>query len=308
MSPEGVRNQSVPLIISVGVTGSVTTRDQCPTLPITPTEIADSALRAWESGASVAHIHVREDDGTPSARAELYAEVFSKIRASSDMLICATTGSGGGRFNEDERLAALNLGADLASFDAGSVNFGRRVFMNSPDFLDRLAGSIIDNGVLPEIECFEIGMITNTVRNAERWGFPGSGKPWWFQLCLGIPGAAPPTANALLAMKAELPPDSEWSVLGVGAAQLRLAMFAIIEGGHVRVGLEDNVYYRKGVPAKSNAELVKRVVDIAAELDRPIADPSAARQVLGLGSPGAAFHAGEDVVAPPSPSNARAAS
>jgi 3-keto-5-aminohexanoate cleavage enzyme len=271
-----------PVIISVGVSGSITTREQNPNLPVTPIEIADSALRAWEAGASIAHIHVREDDGTPSPRAEVYAEVIDRIRAESDMLISGSTGSGSGLFSEDERLNVLRSKPEIASFDAGSVNMGRRVFNNNPDFLDRLAAAVIDAGALPEIECFEIGFVSNTLRQAKAWGFPGNGRTWWFQFVLGVRGAAPGTANTLLAMRGELPPGAEWSVLGVGAAQLRMAHIALVEDGHVRVGLEDNVWYRRGELAQSNAQLVARIVAMAAELDRPVATPKDTRELLGL--------------------------
>jgi 3-keto-5-aminohexanoate cleavage enzyme len=270
-----------PLIISVGVTGSITTRDQNPHLPITPTEIADSALGAWDAGASIAHIHVREADGTPSARRELFAEVLERIRARSDLLVSGSTGSGNGRFSFEERLAVLECDPEIASFDAGSVNMGRRVFDNNPDFLDQLASAIASRGILPEIECFEIGFVSNTVRNATTWSFPGAGN-WWFQFVLGVRGAAPATTNALLAMRSELPVGAEWSVLGVGAAQLRMAHVALVEDGHVRVGIEDNVWYRRGEVAVSNAQLVSRIVAMAAELDRPVATPEVTRMMLGL--------------------------
>jgi 3-keto-5-aminohexanoate cleavage enzyme len=270
-----------PLIISVGVTGSITTPQQNTNLPITPGQIADSALRAGEAGATVAHIHVREPDSSPSARQELYAEVFDRIRANSDMLICGTTGSGNGRFTPDERMAVLDLAPDLASFDAGSVNFGRRVFCNDPDFLDQLAKAISERRIVPEIECFEIGMVSNTVRMADAWGFPGAGR-WWFQFCVGVRGAAPANANTLLAMRSELPPGAEWSAMGVGQHQLRAAHIALVEDGHIRVGLEDNVYYRPGEAAKSNAQFVERIVNMAAEIGRPVATVSDAREMLGL--------------------------
>jgi 3-keto-5-aminohexanoate cleavage enzyme len=270
-----------PLIISVGVTGSITTREQNPNLPITPAEIADSALVAWEAGASIAHIHVREADGTPSAKREFFAEVLERIGNRSDLLISGSTGSGGGSFSFDDRLNVLDYHPEIASFDGGSVNMGRRVFDNNPDFLDRLAREIRSRDILPEIECFEIGMVSNTVRQAEAWGFPGPGR-WWFQFVLGVRGAAPATANTLLAMRSELPKDAEWSVLGVGAAQLRMAHIALVEEGHVRVGIEDNVWYRKGELALSNAQLVSRIVTMAKELDRPVATPADTRRLLSL--------------------------
>jgi len=276
-------NLAKPLIISCAITGAITTRDQHPTLPFTPAEIADSALGAIDAGASAVHIHVREADGRPSNRVELYAEVFERIRAKSDALICATTGSGAGLFKGEERMTALPLGPDLASLDSGSMNFGERVFENSPQFLRALASEISSRRILAEIECFDVGMIANAVRLGEQGLLPGGGgSVWWFQFCLGVKGGAPLNAAVIQAMREQLPERSEWSVLGIGRSQLPGAFIAIIEGGHVRTGLEDNVYYRRGQLAESNAQLVGRVVQIAAEVGRPIASPAQARELLGL--------------------------
>ncbi|MGI8825448.1 MAG: 3-keto-5-aminohexanoate cleavage protein [Chloroflexota bacterium] len=276
-------NLEKPLIISCAVTGSITTRRENPALPYTPQEIVQSALGAVEAGASSIHVHVREADGTPSNRAELFEEVFAGIRAQSDALICGTTASGAGLFRGLERMTALPLAPDIASFDAGSMNFGNRVFENSPAFLKSLAAEIGSRHILAEIECFDLGMIGNAVRLTGDGMLPGGGgKVWWFQLCLGVRGGAPFSASTVLAMREQLPPHSEWSILGVGRAQLPAAMLAIPEGGHVRTGLEDNIYFRKGVLAESNAQLVKRVVDLAGEVGRPVASPAEARWMLGL--------------------------
>lgn len=272
-----------PVIISCAITGSITTRDKYPQLPVTPKQIVDSAVEAAEAGAAIVHIHVREDDGTPSPRPELYEEVFNGIRQRCDALICATTATGGGRFSEEERLAALSCDPDLASFDAGSMNFGPQVFENSPEFLRKLATAISTRGILAEIECFDLGMIANALRLGSDGLLPGGrGTRWWFQFCLGVKGGAPFGSQVIAAMRSQLPPDSEWSVLGVGKDQLPAALVALCEGGHVRTGVEDNVYFRKGVLASSNAQLVRRVADIATELDRPIASPADARSLLGL--------------------------
>src|SRR6266568_3728038 len=195
-------NLTKPLIISCAITGSITTRDQHPRLPVTPAEIAVSAIDAAEAGAACVHIHVREDDGTPSCRGELYEEVFTRIRARSDVLICGTTGSGGGRFTGAERFTALPYLPDLASFDAGSMNFGERIFENSPAFLRDLAREIISRGILPEIECFDLGQVGNAVRLQHDGLLPGPAGKWWFQFCLGVRGGAPADAGTLLAMRA----------------------------------------------------------------------------------------------------------
>lgn len=274
-------NLAKPLIISCAITGSVTTRRDHPSLPITPSQIATSAIEAAEVGAACVHIHVREDDGTPSCRGELYHEVFERIRSRSDVLICATTGSGAGRFDESGRLAALAHAPDLASFDAGSMNFGERVFENSPAFLRELARQITSRGIVPEIECFDVGQIGNAVRLESEGLLPGPTGKWWFQFCLGVAGGAPPTPSVLLTMRSHLPPNAEWSVLAIGRAQLPMSLIAMVEGGHIRTGMEDNVYYRRGELAASNAQFVQRLVDLAGELDRPVATPREARELLG---------------------------
>jgi 3-keto-5-aminohexanoate cleavage enzyme len=225
---------------------------------------------------------MRESDGTPSARSELYQEAFERIRVRSDVLICATTGSGGGLFSEEERLNALPLMPDLASLDCGSMNFGERIFENPPALLRRLAKEITCRGIVAEIECFDLSMVENARRLGRDNLLPGPGSRWWFQFCLGVRGGAPCGAASLLAMRSLLPPDAEWSVLGVGRGQLAMAFLALAEGGHVRTGLEDNIYYRTGELARSNAQLVARIVNLASELGRPVASTQEAREILGI--------------------------
>lgn len=270
-----------PVIVTAAITGSVASSTENPNLPITPAEIADAAVEAAEAGAAIVHIHVREADGTPSAHAELYEEVFDSIRSRSGVLICATTGSGAGRFSEEERLAALSLAPDIASLDAGSMNFGERVFQNPPELLRRLARDMGARGILPELECFDVGMVSNALRLAEEGLLPVTGR-WWFQFCLGVRGGAPARAGVILAMRDLLPHGAEWSVLGVGRAQLPVALIAMAEGGHVRTGLEDNAYFRKGEHARSNAQLVRRIAGIAGDLGRGIASVPEARELLGI--------------------------
>jgi len=278
-------NLTKPLIISCAITGSITTRDQHPRLPVTPAEIAVSAIDAAHAGAACVHIHVRENDGTPSCRGELYEEVFERIRAQCDVVICATTSSGVGRFSELQRFAALQYKPDLASFDAGSMNFGERVFENSPTFLRELARQITSRGIVPEIECFDIGQIGNAVRLQSEGLLPGPGGKWWFQLCLGVRGGAPADTQALLAMRSLLPPKAEWSVLGIGRGQLAMNLVAIVEGGHVRTGMEDNIYFRRGQLVDGNDQFVERVMLMAREVGRPVATPAQARELMGCVGP-----------------------
>lgn len=270
-----------PLIISAAITGSIVTRNDHPDLPVTPTEIAESSIACVEAGASIVDLHVREPDGTPSPRVDLYEEAIDHIRKRVDCLINVSTGSGGGRFSEEQRLAPVALSPDIATFDCGSMNFGERIFENSPAFLRKLASTMQSYDVLPEIECFDLGMVENALRLGREGHLPVRGK-WWFQLCFGVPGGAPLRPSVLAAMLELLPLESEWSILGIGRAQLPATLIGLALGGHIRTGFEDNVYLRKGVLASSNRQLVERVVTMAGELGRPVATADDARVLLGL--------------------------
>jgi len=271
---------SKPVIISAAITGSGPTRATNPNVPTTSAEIAESSVRAAEAGAAIVHIHVRESDGTPSARAEVYHETFERIREQSNVLICATTGAGGGRFDESARMAALPLLPDLASLDAGSMNWDDRVVENSVPFLRRMAEGLTSRDIVPEVEVFDPGMISTVARLADEGLLPGNTR-WWFQICLGVRGGSPCDAASMLHMRSMLPEGAEWSIMGVGAGQLAVNMVALAEGGHIRTGFEDTLYYRPGELAKSNAQLVSRIVDFANHLGRPVATPDQAAQMLG---------------------------
>jgi 3-keto-5-aminohexanoate cleavage enzyme len=272
------------LIISVATTGSWTTRAHTPYVPLTPAEIAAQAIDSWRAGAAIVHIHVRDADGVITCDLALYAEVRERIRAAGcDLVLNFSTGGGAGQTTDDERLAPVSLRPEIASFDAGSTNFGERVFVNSPAFLKRLAADMRTYGVKPEIECFDAGMITTALRLA------GEGllaEPLYFQFVLGIVGAAPATVAQLSYMVGLLPPGAPWSVCAVGRHQLPMNMAAIIMGGHARTGLEDNIYYRRGELATSNAHLVERVARLSRELGREVATPAEARAILGLPTDG----------------------
>jgi 3-keto-5-aminohexanoate cleavage enzyme len=175
--------------------------------------------------------------------------------------------------------AALDLSPELASFDAGSMNFGTGVFLNPPDFLDRLARRMRAQGVKPEIEVYDAGMIFNALRMCDAGLLE---PPLHFQFVLGVPGGAPATAKSLLHLVEQIPPESTWSVIGIGAGQLPMNLMGMALGGHVRTGLEDNIYYSKGILAKSNSELVARLARIAREFGRAPATPAEARRILGL--------------------------
>lgn len=280
MHPYEAPDLSQPLIISAALTGSWPTKAQNPNLPVTEDEIAEAAVEAAAAGAAIVHIHVRDEQQKVTCDPSRYAKVRSLIRqAGCDVIINMSTGGGAGQTTDERRAEPVDLRPEIASFDCGSTNFGAGVFINSPSFLSGLADRMKANGVLPEIECFEPGHVANALR------FISEGKiepPFWFQFVLGVRGGSPATMKQLLNMIDMLPPDSRWSVCGIGRGQLPLGVAAMTMGGHVRTGLEDNLFYHKGVLAESNAQLVARLVRIAGELGRPVATPAQAREMLGL--------------------------
>ncbi len=269
------------LIISVGITGSRITREQTPYIPITAQEIAQSGIEAWKAGASVLHIHVRDPKtGLGAQDYPSFKEVVDRIRGETDAILCLTTsGIPGRNLQFDERLVPLSLNPELVSLDAGSVNMRENVFLNPPDFLKILAEKTLCKGIKPELEVFEVGMVYTCIRFLEKNLLR---PPLHFQFVLGVLGGMPATAKSLVHLSEVIPEGSTWSVIGIGTGQLPMAMMAIGMGGHVRVGLEDNIYYSRGVLAKSNAQLVERVVRISKEFGREIATPNESRKILSL--------------------------
>jgi 3-keto-5-aminohexanoate cleavage enzyme len=269
------------LIISAGITGSRITRQQTPYIPITSEEIAKSGIEAWKAGASVLHIHVRDPrTGLGTQDVSIFEEVVDRVRSESDAILCLTTsGIPGRNLPIEDRIQPLNLRPELVSFDAGSINMGENVFLNPQEFLDALAKETLAKGIKPELEVFEAGMVYTCLQYLEKGLL---NPPLHFQFVLGTPNGMPATAKSLLHLSEIVPQGSTWSVIGVGAGQLPIAMMGMVMGGHVRVGLEDNIYYSKGVLAKSNAQLVERVVRIAKELGREIADSFDTRKILRL--------------------------
>jgi 3-keto-5-aminohexanoate cleavage enzyme len=269
------------LIITVGITGSRITRQQTPYIPISPQEIAQSGIEAWKAGASVLHIHVRDPKtGLGTQDYSIFKEVVDRIRGETDAILCLTTsGIPGRNLQFEERLVPLSLNPELVSFDAGTINMRENVFLNPPDFLKMLAEETLKKGVKPELEVFEVGMVYTCLRFLEKGLLK---PPLHFQFVLGVLGGMPATAKSLVHLSEIVPEGSTWSVIGIGTGQLPMAMMAIAMDGHVRVGLEDNIYYSKGVLAKNNAQLVERVVRIAKEFGREIATPNESRKILSL--------------------------
>ena len=270
------------LIITAAVCGSAPTRQQNPNVPYSPSEIAEEALRCWRAGATVAHIHVRDPlTGEPAFKQELFAEVAERIRGTSDMLINLTTSG----FNiqadnvNEARLMPLTLKPDLCSLDVGSLNFRGRVFINPDEWVKEAAARMRNAGIKPEMEVFELGHIRQAA-DLVKCGLVDD--PPYFQICLGINWGAEADLDTLLAFKTRLPQDCQWSVLGTGKNQLPITTHAMLLGGHVRVGFEDNVYLSKGVKAQTNAQFVERTVELARMLQREVATCQEARSILGL--------------------------
>jgi 3-keto-5-aminohexanoate cleavage enzyme len=268
------------LIISAATTGSWPTKAQNPNVPTTPEEIAAAAIECGEAGAAFVHVHVRDEQERVTCDPDLYGRVRELVEAAgSDVIINMSTGGGAGTSTDEDRMAPVALRPEVASYDCGSVNFGERVFINSPSFLRELALRMNEAGVKPEIECFEPGHIWNALRLIDDGLLQ---PPFWFQFVLGVRGGSPPEVKQLLHMVEMLPPGAHWSVCGIGRAQLPLGLAAMAMGGHVRTGLEDNIWYHKGELAQSNAQLVARLARIAGEMGRPLATPDQVRALLQL--------------------------
>lgn len=268
-----------PLIITAALDGAETMREHNPSVPYTPEEIALEAVRCREAGASMVHVHGREDDGTPTQARAVFAEILSEIRERSDILVQFSTG-GAVWMSVDERIEALDLRPDMATLTTGTVNFGDDVFKNSLPMIRQIAERLNTYGIRPEIEIFDTGMVDTTLRLLKEGLLSG---PLHFDFVLGVPGGMGGRAKNLDFLVDMIPEDSTWSVAGIGRFELPLAKKAIDMGGHVRVGLEDNVFIRKGVLAKGSFELVEQVADYAREQGRELATPAVARELLNLG-------------------------
>ena len=287
-----------PVIITCAVTGSGDTTGASPHVPITPEQIAGEALAAHAAGAAIVHIHVRDPKtGRPSRDLELYRDVVRRLRASgADLLINLTTGPGA-RFVPDEGdpnrnatpgLASpqermqhvLELRPDICSLDVATMNFGRHAFINVPDHIEQIARGVRAAGVKPELEVFDLGHAALARRLHEEKLFA---DPVWFQLCLGVPWGAPATTEAMVAMKQMVPQGGNWSAFGISGHQFPMVAQAVILGGHVRVGLEDNLYLSRGELSPGNAPLVERAARIVRDLGSEVATADQARSILGLG-------------------------
>jgi 3-keto-5-aminohexanoate cleavage enzyme len=266
-----------PLIITVAPVGAELTPDQTPHLATTPKALGEVARTCREAGASIIHVHCRNDDGTNTHEVSRFKQAYEAVRAQSDLIVQFSTGGAIG-MTPEERAAVLQLRPEMATLTCGTVNFGDDVFENSFPIMRGILAKMHEFGVRPELEIFDKGHLANA-RRLEKEGLLTF--PQHVDFVLGVPGGLDATVQNLADLVDALPPGCTWSVAGIGRMQLPMAMAALAMGGHVRVGLEDNIYYSKGRLA-TNAELVARVVRLANELGRPVATPDQARGILGL--------------------------
>lgn len=268
------------LIITAAICGAEVMKEHNPAVPYTVEECVREAKSAYDAGASIIHLHVRYDDGTPTQDKDRFRKVIDAIRKEiPDVIIQPSTGGAVGMSN-DERLQPLQLNPEMATLDCGTLNFGGdEVFMNTENTIIYFAERMNELGIKPELEVFDKSMIDMALRLHNKGYFR---KPMHFDFVMGVNGGISGTLRDFVFMRGSIPDDASYTVAGVGRFEFPLAMAAIIEGGHVRVGLEDNVYISKGKLASSNGELVAKVVRMARELGRDIASPAEARTILGI--------------------------
>jgi len=269
------------LIITAAISGAEVTKEHNPAVPYTVEEVGKEALAAYEAGASIIHLHVREDDGTPTQCKDRYEACINEIkRLCPDAIIQPSTGGAVG-MSSKERMQPLELYPEMATLDCGTVNFGGdEIFVNTENMIKEFGKNMIDRHIKPEVEVFDKGMI-DTAIHLNKKGYILS--PMHFNFVVGVNGGIAATPRDVMFMKDSIPAGSTFTVAGIGRAAFPMAALAIISGGHVRVGFEDNIYLEKGVLAKSNGELVDKVVRLAKELGRVVATAREARGILGIG-------------------------
>ena len=268
------------LIITAAICGAEVTKAQNPAVPYTVGEIVREAKSAADAGAAIVHLHVRRDDGTPTQDRERFRECIEAIKKElPDVILIPSTGGAVG-MSAEERLQPTELFPEMATLDCGTCNFGDEIFENSMPIMRAFGKRMIENGIKPEYECFERGHLDTVLAMARKGEVPGA--PMQFNFVLGVPGCTPAAVGDLCWLVSCIPPGSTWTGTGVGRYAFQIAAAAIVMGGNVRVGFEDNLYLERGVLAKSNGELVAKAARIAAELGREIANPAEARKILGL--------------------------
>jgi uncharacterized protein (DUF849 family) len=267
-------------IITVAPTGAWPSRQDNPNIPMTPREIAEDVYRCWQAGAAICHLHMRDENGKGTMETGRFEETVSLIRSKCDIVINCTT-SGDLDATDELRQAHLPLvKPEIASFDCGSMNWMHNsLFINHPAFLENLGKLMQSYDIRPEIEIFDAGMIYNSIHYLEKGILK---EPLLYQLVLGAAGGTAATVENLVYLKGLLPPGANWSAFGIGKSHIPIMLATLALGGHIRVGMEDNVYYAPKILAESNAQLVNRAVSVITAAGKTVATPDDAREIFKL--------------------------
>jgi len=268
------------LIITAAICGAELTRKETPYLPITPEELSDEAQKCFEAGAGIVHLHVRDKEGKPSQNSEIFTETVNLIRKKAPKLIIQVSTGGAVWMAAEERLGSLSSKPDMATLTTGTCNFGDDVFMNKKEMILKFLEKMNDLKIMPEFECFDMGHISfaNYLIKKELI----KRDHYHFDFVMGVPGAINASVPNLIRMMEEIPQSASWTVAGIGRNEVLLGTAAIVLGGNVRVGMEDNLYLSKGILAKSNAELVEKIVRISREIGREIASPEEVKEFFKI--------------------------
>jgi len=268
-------------IITVATTGAWPKKENNPNVPMTPQEIAEDVYQCWQAGASVAHLHMRDAEGNGTMSTEKFIETVALIKAKKCSIVLNLTTSGDLNATEETRMAHLvALKPEMCSYDAGSMNWMHTgLFLNPPAFLEKLGLVAQENGIKPEVEVFDASFIYNALYYQKKGILKG---PIHFQFCMGAAGGTAATVENLVYLKSLIPKDSTWSAFGIGAGHVPIQLATIALGGHIRLGMEDNVMYAKNRLAKSNVEFVARAVRLVTEANGTVATADDAREILGL--------------------------
>ncbi|HPE68241.1 MAG TPA: 3-keto-5-aminohexanoate cleavage protein [Thermotogota bacterium] len=275
-----------PVIITAAICGAEVTREHTPHLPLTPEELAQEALFCWQAGASIVHLHVRDEKGQPTQDAGIFQDTVSRIRKLAPALIVQVSTGGALWMSSAERLQSLESEPDMATLSTGTCNFGADVFSNPRDQVIEFAARMKEKGIMPEFECFDVGHVSlaNWLVKKGHVCLPH----YHYDFVMGVPGAIEGSVDNLVRMvqSVEVDQPHTWCVAGVGRREIPLAAASLAMGGHVRVGMEDNIYLSKGVLVESNAQLVEKVVRLAKEMGRPIASSKESRELFHLPAAG----------------------
>lgn len=268
------------LIITAAICGAEVTKEHNPAVPYTVEEMVREAKSAYDAGAAIIHVHVRHDDGTPTQDRERFRVVMEAIAEACPGVIQIPSTGGAVGMTAEERLQPTELFPEMATLDCGTCNFGDDIFTNDMPTMRAFGARMLENHIKPEYECFEMGHLDTILTMAKQGLVPA--EPMQFNFVLGVAGCTPATVPNLCWMVNGIPEGSTWTVTGVGRGAFPMAAAAIAMGGNVRVGFEDNIYLGRGQKARSNGELVEKVVRLSRELGREIATPDEARALLSL--------------------------